>query len=672
MGSGIYSVGVSALQNAQFGMSTAGHNISNANTEGYNRQRILQTTNIATLTGSGYIGHGAYISTVERIYDKFLAKQVTSAQTQVSSIEAYASALGELNMLLADNDAGLESAMEGFFAGINQVSADPSSLVARQTMVSAAQAMVSRFHILDEQVREQYENVDNMIKSYVTSINTFGQQIAQINQQIIKAEAMSGNNQPPNDLYDQRDQLIAGLNKLVGVQTTTNANGSMNVFFGNGQLLVVGQTAQSLVAMPASGNVSRLVVGLVSSAGTQELPESLISGGALSGVLQFRSGSLDAASNSLGQIAASMALVFNAQHALGQDLLGKIDGEPGFAADFFKRGEPTVISNTNNPPGAMATASYEEPLYKDGNFYTNLTASDYRLDYDGTNLTLTRLSDNKSWSGATDALLNAAVASSPEGSQGFSIGTGGLAPGASFLIQPTRNAAQSLEVNPIIAADVRQIAVATPVLAQAAPTNTGTVVVSPGSVVSGYVAPAAGAPITLTYSGGNLTGFPSFPVTVTDSNGANILSSPYGADPVPYENGATYTFSGISFTLTGTPRDGDEFTIARNSNGVSDNRNAMLLGQMQTVKTMAGQTANFSTVYTQLVGNAGNKGSELNTVLTAQQTVLAEAEKARDAVSGVNLDEEAVSLLQYQQSYQAAAKMLQLVSGLFDSILAIG
>ncbi|MDR1889320.1 MAG: hypothetical protein LBQ81_08105, partial [Zoogloeaceae bacterium] len=234
------------------------------------------------------------------------------------------------------------------------------------------------------------------------------------------------------------------------------------------------------------------------------------------------------------------------------------------------------------------------------------------------------------------------------------------------LIQPTSNVARGLEVNPTIAADVRQIAAAAPVLAQADPDNAGTAVISPGSVGPGYTLPAS---VTLTYSsaGGELTGFPSFPVTVTIDG----VETTYAAAPVPYTNGATYTFDEISFTLSGTPQDNDTFTIERNSNGVSDNRNALLLGQLQTGKTMAGNTASFSTVYAQTVSNAGNKGHEVNTVLAARQVVLAEAEKARDSVSGVNLDEEAVSLIQYQQSYQAAAKMLQIASELFDSILAI-
>lgn len=670
MTSGIFSIGISALQNAQLGLTTAGHNIANANTAGYNRQRIIQVSNIATLTGSGYVGTGARVSTIERIYDNFLAKQVTSAQTSLSALDVHSSVLSEINMLLSDSDAGLASALEGFFTGINQLSADPTSLTARQTMVSSAQSMVSRFTTLSSQLAERYESVNGRIQSYVGSINSFGQQIAQVNRQIITAEAKGI--QPPNDLYDQRDQLIAELNKVVGVQTTINNNGSLNVFFGNGQPLVIGTTAMSLAATPSSSDPKRLTVGLVSLNGVQELPESLISGGELAGILQFRSQSLDVAANSLGQIAASVALAFNAQHALGQDLLGHIDGDAAFVADFFKLTPPSIVANTNNPAGtATLTASYQMPQTNaDGTFYTNLTASDYRLDYDGTNFTLTRVSDNVSWSDTSLANLNATIDASPQGPQGFELAASGtFAAGSSYLIQPTRNAARNIAVNPTLAVDVRQIAAAAPVLAQTGPSNTGSASISAGSVATGYIAPPPGAPVTLTHNGGNMTGFPAASdVTVTLDGVATTY--PAGT-PVPYTNGATYAFDGISFSIVGSPRDGDTFVIGRNANGVSDNRNALLMGQMQTGKTMAGSTASFSTAYAQMVSNAGNKGAELNTIFAAQQTVLAEAEKARDAVSGVNLDEEAVHLIQYQESYQAAAKMLQIASQLFDSILAI-
>jgi flagellar hook-associated protein 1 FlgK len=669
MGSGLFSIGVSALTNAQFGLATASHNIANASTEGYNRQRIIQASSTPLLTGAGYVGTGAHVSTIERIYDNFLAKQVATAQTAVSTLEAYAASLGELNNLLADESAGLASALEGFFEGVNQVTADPTSLATRQAMVSGANILVARFKSLSGRLEEQYQYVNTHIQSYVSSINSYAQQISKINQQIINARAANG--QPPNDLYDQRDQLITELNQQVGVHTTTNSNGSLDVFFGNGQPLVVGTATTALAAVPSSNDPKQLTVAITTRGGTRELPESLISGGMLAGVLQYRSESLNAAANSLGQIAASLALTFNAQHALGQDLLGKIDGDTGFVDEFFQIGDPHVVSNTLNPsPTATILASFlPAERNDDGTFYTNLTTSDYRLDYDvANNYTLTRLSDNKTWSEASLAALNTAIQG-----EGFELTENGspIIAGSSYLIEPTRNAARTITVNPSIVADVRQIAAAAPILAQANPANTGTATISAGSVAPDYTTSISDLPVTLNHSGGNLTGFPATSdVTVTVNGGTPTVYSA-GTPTIPYTNGATYSFNDISFSISGTPQDGDEFTIARNSNGVSDNRNALLLAQMQTGKTMAGNTASFSTVYAQMTANMGNKGAEVETMLATQEILLTEAQSTRDSISGVNLDEETVNLIQYQQAYQASAKVLQIASELFDAILQI-
>jgi len=672
MGSGIFSIGASALQNAQLGLATTSHNISNASTAGYNRQRIVQVANAATLTGSGYVGRGAHVSNIERIYSSYLVAQVNVAQSSVSKLESYSTAISQLSSVLLDDSAGLSSALEGFFTGVQQVNSAPSSLTTRQTMVSAANTLTARFQSLSSLVSSQYQSINGQVQGYVNSINSYSEQIATLNKQIIVAESSS--NQMPNDLYDQRDQLVAELNKLIGVKTTTNSNGSYNVFFGNGQQLVVGTKVSSLAAIASSDDPSRLTVGIVNPSATVELPESVITGGSLGGILQYRLETLDTVANELGRTAASLALTFNAQHALGQDLLGNIKDDSSFVADFFKVTTPTVIANTNNPLGsAEVTAEFSPASYSsDGTFYTNLTTSDYRLTSDGSSLTLTRLSDDVSWSAADIPALNTAIETSSQGSQGFTLSSTGTFPaGSSYLIQPTRLAAQSVEVNSAIAADVRQIAVAAPIRASVGTSNTGTATITAGSVVPGYSAPASGSPVTLTYSssnGGELTGFSSYPVTVT----ANGVTSTINSGAVPYTTGATISFAGMSFTISGTPKNGDTFVIAKNTNGVSDNRNSLLLAQLQSAKTMAGNTASYSTIYAQLVSSVGNKGGEVQTILTAQTTFLSEAQSARDSVSGVNLDEEAIKLLEYQQSYQAAAKMLEIASKLFDSILSIG
>ncbi len=672
MGSGIYSIGVSALQNAQLGLATTSHNISNAGTDGYSRQRTVQASNIPVLTGAGYVGQGAHVSTIERVYSSFISKQINSAQAKVSSLEAYSTELTYLNSVLSDTDSGLSTALESFFTAVQQVSSDPSSLTTRQTLVSSASALTSRFQGLSTLINDQYESVNTQIQGIVTSINSYSQQIATLNEQIIDAESATG--QPPNDLYDQRDQLVLELNKLIGATASTNTDGSYNVYFGNGQPLVVGTTVTTLSTLTSASDPRNVSVAIDNSSGTIELPESVITGGSLSGLIEYRANVLGEAANRLGQVAVSLAYTFNAQHALGQDLLGNTGGD---VAAFFTIEEPTVVANSSTAPDVSATIDVQTD--SDGVFYTDLTASDYQLSYDGANLTLTRLSDNVQWTVASGSLddLNTEIANSAQGAQGFTLSGSFVAAdaGASYRIQPTRYAAASIAVNATVLADVRLLAAAAPVRVSVSSGNTGSATITAGAVSTGYSAPVEGSPVTLAYSGGALTGFSEFPVTVT----VDGVSNDYGADPVPYTSGATYTTGGVSFSVTGAPADGDEFVIESNTNGVSDNRNMLLLGALQTAKTMAGKTtsvssggtASFATVYSQLVSYAGNKGAEAETKLAAQTTLLTEAEERREELSGVNLDEEAVNLIKYQQEYQAAAKMLQIASEIFDAVLNI-
>ena len=679
MGTGIISSGISGLQAAQLGLMTTEHNITNANTPGFSRQRTVQATNIAMLDGSGYIGQGTNVATIERLYNSFLSSQVNRTQSSSSELDAYYSQIKQLDNMLADPTAGISPAMQDFFAGIQQVSANPSQLPARQAMVSAAQSLVARFQSFGDQINQMYDGVNSQITSTVSAINSYAQQIADLNQSIIIAS--SATNQPPNDLMDQRDQVVLELNKLVKVSTTTNTNGSYNVYIGSGQQLVTGAQVTTLESKASAADPSRLTVAIKTSGATQEYPESLITGGSLGGLLSFRSGSLDKIANDLGRNAASLALTFNAQNALGQDLLGQLatDAVPPstFQRDFFTIPLPTVIENDNNGAGAAITAALSVPTSA-ANF-TNLTNSDYRLDRNGANYTMTRLSDGQQWPPVTippspPIASIAALSTAVSATEGFTF-AGVMSSGDSFIIQPTRAMAQNIAVNAAIAADPRLIAAASPIRTQVVTGNTGNAVMSAGSVATGYTTPAGVLPATFTYANvvpATVPATQKMSATVAVSVTHNGVSTAYAIGaPWSYVSGDTIAFNGISFQISGTPNSGDTFKIERNASAVSDGRNALALGQLQTQNTMSGQKATYQSAYAQLVSDVGNKSREVQVRSEAQSTLLKQAESARDSVSGVNLDEEAANLMRYQQAYQASAKVLDLGNRLFDSLLSI-
>lgn len=675
---GLISIAMTGINAAQAGLLTTSNNIANLSTEGYTRQRTVQASNITVMTGAGGIGQGTHVVTIERMYSQALTKQVLSAQTSVSSLDTYHEQISQIDNMLADADAGLTPVMQEFFDAIQSVATNPSSTSSRQSMISAAETMVSSFQGMYSRLDEMSNGVNSQISSLVTSINTYTQQIGDINQQIITSSAMNG--QPANDLLDKRDQLVSELNKLVKVEVTTGDDGSYNVFVGSGQQLVVGNRVTQMAAVASAADPSRIVVGLVGAAGNvQELPESLISGGELGGFLSFRSEALDTSYNQLGLMASSMALTFNAQNELGQDMLGSIAGESDFIADFFKLSEPTVIARSSNTVGGpVVSASYDDASYNGTNFYTNLTASDYQLSYDGSAFSLKRLADNTTWSGATIADINTALAADP---QGFSLDAtaGTFSAGDAFLIQPTHFSARDLSIDTSVAADPRLIAAAAPARASATQTNTGSTTV--GSVSVGPDYSVNGLPLSLSYDGTGLTGFPVGTVTVTVGNGTPVTYPITSTtDTVTFTSGATVTInaadpsaspSGVSMVFSGTPVAGDSFTLAANTSGVEDASNIVRLGKLQTQNTMLGGTATYQDDYAGFVNDIGNKTSASEISSSAQTALLSQATAARESVSGVNRDEEAAKLIEYQQAYQASAKILEIASNIFDTLLSI-
>jgi flagellar hook-associated protein 1 FlgK len=635
MARGIFNVAISGLNAAQTGVLTTSHNIANASTPGYSRQQITQTTNTPQFTGAGFIGKGTNVQTIQRVYSQFLSGQVLSAQTGAAQMDSYLAQIRQVDNLLADPSAGLSPAMADFFKGVQDVAANPASLPARQAMLSASQSLVARFQSIDQRLREIRDGINSQIASEVSLINSYAQQIADVNQRIVVAQA-AGSAQPANDLLDQRDLLIADLNKEIRVTTLEQADGTFSVFIGNGQPLVIGALNYTMQAVAAPDEPERTIVALRSPTGsTVNMPESMLSGGKLGGLIAFRAESLDPVQNAVGRIALTLAQNFNDQHQLGQDLTGALGGS---YFDISLAG-PVALANSNNAVPAQS------PAVTVSN-YAALTTSDYRLNYDGANYTLLRLSDNTSQA----YILGSEV-------DGITIAAGTWVPvaGDSFLIQPTRNGAGNLA---LAIADPRNIAAAAPIRTAAELTNSGT-----GSINAGTVnaPPPPNANLTQTVT---LT-FTS--PTTFDVNGTGT-GNPAG---VAYTAGGDITYNGWTIKISGTPAAGDVFTVSINANGVADNRNAMLLGALQIKTPMVGGTASYQSAYSQIVSQVGNKTREVEVTGKAQQTLADQAQNEVDKVSGVNLDEEAANLLRYQQAYQASAKLIEIASRLFDEILAI-
>ncbi len=648
MASNILSIGSSALNAAQVGLSTTGHNIANASTPGYSRQVVVQSAAQAQNFGYGYIGQGTEIAAVTRVYSEILAKQAVNSQAVSAGINMYSTNLSNIENMLSDASAGLNPALNDFFTSVQSLAANPNDIPTRQSMLSYTQSLVNRFHSTSNRLNEIRDDVNTQLTSSVNSVNSYAKQIARLNDVIEKAVNAAGN--PPNDLMDQRDQLVMELSKQIKTTVVQQNQGSYNIFIGNGLPLVVGTVTNSLIATSSPSDAGRLEVAYQSKTKTTVLGGDSLPGGAIGGLLQFRSESLDTIQNQLGQIAVTLAGTFNAQHAQGLDK----NGNPG--GTLFSIPDPAVSFNSNNTGTAVIDSKIVDARA--------ITSSDYRLQYDGTNYKITRLSDKTVQS----------FTSLPQTVDGlsFSQTSGSMLAGDDFVIKPTQNAATNMN---LVFSDPSKLAVGAPALSSLNNlTNTGSGSIGAVSAGSSYAASPLTSSIGLTFTSGlpsTLTLAPSTqPVTVTSGGVTTTFAA---GTPITYTNGATITIGGLSFAITGAPANGDQFTITPStSNGPGDNRNGLLLAALQGQGTLNNSKTTYTDAFSQIVNSVGNKARELKVIGETEAKVLEQATAAIQSESGVNLDEEATNLLRYQQAYQAAGKMMQIASQLFDVLLQLG
>ena len=649
----LFGIAKSGLAAAQAGLTTTSHNITNAATPGYNRQVVVQGTTPPQATGAGYIGTGTEVAQIKRVYDDFVNRQLLGAQTQQASVDTYLGQISQIDNMLSDATVGLSPALQDFFKGVQDANSSPSSNASRQAMLSAAQSLTARFNGMSDRLGELQSGVNSAITASVTEINAFARRVADLNNQI--AGMSIDPSRLPNDLLDQRDQVISDMNKLIKVNVTQGDNHMLNLSFGTGQPLVVGNVVQSLATDTSPTDANRVVLGYATPGRFSQLPDSVVVGGQLGGLMQFRNDALDKAQNQLGLVAAGLADTFNDQHKLGTDL----DGTLG--TNFFKDLKAYVGYDRTN--SAASTISIDATLV-DG---TALTGDDYDMDFNGTDLVVTRRSDRQ----------QTIIAPFPQGGvpqviDGVSFDIQGTpATGDHFEIRPTYRAAGQISV---ATTDPRKIALSAPVSTSVPNTNTGNVKMSPGSVDANYLLPGnqLAGPVNLVYdlASNTLSGFPATQdVTVTDTAGVSTLF-PAGT-PVTYTSGATISFGGVSFTMTGTPGDLDQFNVLPGS-GVGDNRNGVLLAGLQSKNMLYGGKSNYQTGYSSLVNMIGNRAREAQIGSTASETAVAQATEQQQAISGVNLDEEAANLIRYQQAYQASAKVMATAATLFDTLLQLG
>lgn len=545
MANSLINTGISGLNAAQNMLNVISNNISNAHTIGYNRQQIILSQANGTHSGKGFTGNGVKVNAINRSYNQFMVDQLRQAQSQHSSINAYYGELSKVDNLFSDKENSLSAQISNLFANLNKLTNNAGDPATRQTVMSSLESLVSQFNKTEINLKNQINNVNTELSKNADKINSYTKQIAELNQKIARLQSVSGGQQP-NDLLDQRDQLVNELNEIVAVNVTQQ-NGQYNLSLNNGLNLLQGSAVNLLSVQPSSADPSlNTIIYTHSSGATQELTRENINSGTIHGLLTFRDGPLTEARNQIGLIALNLAERFNEIQCDGVDIHGN-KGEK-----LFDYSRPIAIANRKNHGNATITIDYEK--------VTDIKASDYEITFNGTDWIVTRLSDHQQINVKQegDKLLFDGLAITIDGT---------LASGDSFVVKPVADIASSLHL----------------------------LTKDPNKLASG---------------------------------------------------------------------------ILDDENGAGDNRNIAKLLNIQNEKLINGDTT-LSNAYASLVSYIGSETQSAKISATASKNIVNQINEQNQSVSGVNIEEEYISMQVYMQYYQANAKIIDTATTLFDTILGL-
>ena len=648
----LLNIGANALKANQVGLQTTGHNIANVNTAGYSRQQVtLQTALGGGGSCSGYIGQGVDVQSILRTHSDLLTRQAASAAAVKAGDNARLDRLGQLQEVFSGGPSGLGAAINDMMNAFSGVANAPTDMTARNVALTRMDELAMRMRGASERLDELGDSVNKQLNGSVVQINSLAQSIASVNAQIVEAK---GKGQTPNDLLDKRDQLIRDLN--VHIQTTQIAadDGSVGVFVSSSQPLVLGTSAATLSlgapdAFPGSLTQQQLFFSMPGATQPIALNQAMLGGGTVAGLLRFQNNDLAEGYNLLGRIAVGISETLNAQNKLGLTL----DGQPG--KNLFK---PLELANALPGKGNVTTAAMGLSVYD----VTKLQASSYNVTFTGTDSgTVTRQSDGKlfQFGGSSTLTLEDVMRG-----EGLSINNGttfNAADKEQFQLNPMQGLAGQMQAQQF---SPRELAAANPINAAMGPTNQGTLQL--GSLKPtdpAMVLPPTGTGVTFTFLAG--------PPSTYTVNGS--ITPPSGTAGLPYTPGQPITVDGWEITLKGTPKDNDTVTVGNAKDpqyGDWYTRDAGNAGAMLGLRDkVIFDGATLSDGFAGAMAQVGTRTQSAQFAANLSTAIADNLEQDRTAISGVNLDEEAARLLQYQQAYQASAKMLSIASNIFDTLM---
>ena len=511
----LINTAISGLKLSQLALSVTGQNIVNANTEGYSRQSITSVTTAAQKTTAGYVGTGVQVTDIFRNTQQFLVDQVGRDISSLSNYDTYLSNITQTDSLLANPNSSLATSMGNFFSALNEASNDPASLLGRQLLVTQTALLTQSFKTMEAKLLSQNAAINSQFGTLAANITTIASDIAKLNEAIGNTVSVSGA-QLPNDLLDQRDQLVRDLSALVDVRVTVQGDQTIDIVIAEGQNLVVGTTARQVVSIAGSAEAERHEIAFV-SAGSTRVITNQITGGEVGGLARFRSEALDPALSSLGRIALAVADGLNQQQKLGINL----EGELGTAM-FTDINAPSLVADRVRSDSANRLPD-DRVLKVRIDDVSQLTTSDYQLKFEGLGkqYSIIRESDGKLM--AEGVLGNKLPLDISMDGFTLTLESGSFQTGDKFTILPTKTGVS--EINALITRP-EEFAFASPIRTQAGAGNSGGAFIIPGDVLD-ITTPA------FTSAPGQLS--PPIMIRFTSATTYDVLDYSDPANPIPLQ-----------------------------------------------------------------------------------------------------------------------------------------
>jgi flagellar hook-associated protein 1 FlgK len=546
-------------------IQTTGNNIANVNTPGYSRQNAVLETVPGQFTGGGYIGKGVALTSIQRTYSEFLTRQSALAGATSAGDSTRSDKLTQLESIFPGGTDGLGATISGMLNSFSDVASAPTDLTARTVTLTQIDEAASRMRAASKSLDDLQSATAQEISQKVDAINTLAKNIAAVNDQIAKAQ---GTGQSPNDLLDQRDQLVRDLNQYVQTSTISASDGTVGIFIGGSQALVLGNAATSLsVTRDDFNDPLKTKLALTRSGQTVTLDENTLGGGAVPGLLRFQNTDLVEGRNLLGRLTLAISTSMNDQQKLGLDLDGNPGGNVFTPTDLNTSGnilQPTAPATPNSAAAGNLTLNVSDT--------TKFVASNYDVVFSSANAgSITRRSDGvttaftftpgTALANGTFAFHDAATGQNDLPSiDGLSLGsvtTSAPSAGDRFLLKPFSTSASNISAE---FSTPRALAVASPWVGKMGSTNTGSLQLSslaartnpfPGATITPVT------PVTLKFIGAsqyirsddaNYANYPDPTGTLVPPTAYNYTSG----QAIEYTQTPKYPSPTVPFSVTST------------------------------------------------------------------------------------------------------------------------